>query len=420
MNKIYAIARWEYLEKVKKKSFIASLLLTPLFLLGSFLIPAYFSDKEGDKQKVFVIIDETEIVKPILNSKLSEKYKLESKMPFYKILELDEFGNNFPVQKSIAINKVLNEEIDGYIFIPRNALSSHKVKIEFGSKNIFILQDQERLKNEVEEILFTFQLEKKGYNYAEVTKLKPNIDLNAIKITSEEDSNNQGPLQVFFSGYLLNIMLLILVFTTGQMMVRSLVEEKSNKLVEVLLSSCSSKELLSGKIIGLSLLGLSIIIFWIILFLLASIVSTQSIVSFETVNLFLSSLFLISGYFLYSSFFIAIGSLTSSEQDAQQITGYLSFIFVVPLLLLVPVMQTPNALFVKILSFIPLFTPSIMIMRINFQTPSYLEILMSLLVLIISGYYMTIIAGKIFRIGILLTGKRPTFKQVYTWLKNKE
>ncbi|MSP64499.1 MAG: ABC transporter permease [Ignavibacteria bacterium] len=419
MTKTYAIARWEYLEKVKKKSFIASLLIVPLFMFGSIYIPIYFSDSEEEISKTFAIIDEHGFINNSLDTTLANKYKLTSGKPLYNLISFNNLESNSESQKKSAISQTLTDEIEGYLFIRKTLTSDSKIDVEFGSKNIMNHRDQERMQAAIEEIIFANSLQKAGYDYSIVKKYKPKINLSTVQVTSQNESKQEGALETFFSGYILNMLLLLLVMTTGQMMVRSLVEEKTNKLVEVLLSSCSPKELLTGKIIGLSILGLSMVGFWIILFVAATFVSSENIFSIESLNLILSVAYLVGGYFLFASLFIAIGSLSSSEQDAQQITGYLSMIIVIPLLFIVPVMQSPNALFVKILSYIPFFTSSLMMLRLSIQPPSTFEIISTLILLFASGYGMTIIAGKIFKVGILFTGKKPNFKELIRWIRMK-
>ncbi|RPI73224.1 MAG: ABC transporter permease, partial [Ignavibacteriales bacterium] len=202
---------------------------------------------------------------------------------------------------------------------------------------------------------------------------------------------------------------------SGGMLIRSLVEEKSNRLIEIIISSCTPNELLTGKILGLSALGLTQIFIWIVL----GITLTGSAVvppeAFRNVIPIL--IYFILGFIFYTSLFVGIGSIVTSEQEAQQITTYLSFLLVLPIIFVLPALENPDALYIKILSYIPFTLPSFMMLRLNISPIPEWEILSTFLIMIISIYLMISISAKIFRIGILSYGKRPTLKELVQWLK---
>ena len=207
------------------------------------------------------------------------------------------------------------------------------------------------------------------------------------------------------------MMMFILVMTSGQLLVRSMLEEKSNRVVEVLMSSCSANDLMAGKIIGLSGIGLTQMAFWVFIGLTLSVKFAITLVPLASGLLML--LYFILGYVLFAAIFVAIGSPVSTEQEAQQINSYLVMILMVPIVFAFTVVQNPNTTLVKVLSFIPLLTPSMMAMRIPIQMPSAIEIILSIIILMVSVIIMIWIAGKIFRTAILSYGKRLTLKELY-------
>ncbi len=241
------------------------------------------------------------------------------------------------------------------------------------------------------------------------------VDIRTFKVSKKGDEKESGFMETFFTGYIFIMLLMFLVLSSGQMLIRSVIEEKANRIVEVLVSSCSSQELMSGKIIGLSLLGLTTIGFWALILIGVNFATPVPFVTGD--NLVLLLLYFILGYFMYVGIFIIAGSTVSTEQEAQQMTGYITIILVIPIAFAVPVMFNPDSMLVKILSQIPLLIPTMMALRFSIQTPEWWEIALSLTTLMLTIYGLMWVAGKVFRIGILITGKKPSFKEIYGWLK---
>jgi ABC-2 type transport system permease protein len=207
-----------------------------------------------------------------------------------------------------------------------------------------------------------------------------------------------------------------LIFTSGQLLVRSVLEEKSNRIIEVLISSCSPSELMVGKVLGLSAMGLTQMGFWAIV-ALAVFARFGSSVLPPADHLLLMAVYFVLGYLLYSAIFITVGTPVTTEQEAQQVNSYLVLFVVLPVALVVPVMQHPEATWVKVLTYIPLLTPTFMALRIPVQMPSPVEIIASIVLLVVATYVMMIVAGRIFRVAILATGKRPSLREVLAWAR---
>jgi ABC-2 type transport system permease protein len=180
------------------------------------------------------------------------------------------------------------------------------------------------------------------------------------------------------------------------------------------MSSCSSKELLTGKILGLSLLGLTTIAFWLLILVGVNFSIKTPFVSFDHLAILL--VYFLLGYLLYVAIFVAAGAPVSTEQEAQQMTAYVTLLVIFPIALAIPAMQNPDSTMVKILSQIPLLTATMMALRISIQMPDLWEIVLSLVTLSASILVMMWVAAKIFRIGILVTGKRPSVKEMYRWI----
>lgn len=413
MSKILAVAKWEFIEKVRTKAFVIGLFMTPLIMSMFTVLPTLLADKGDEKTKTFGVIDETHSFVQTINSRLLEKYKLETGKPNYQLKEITEESATTEQLKVIGTAQLSSGDIEGYFVIPKDVLE--KGKIEYRAENVGNARDQNRFSKILEDIIIERRLTSGGYDAATIKKLMTEVDIKTFKVSKQGDEKESGFMETFFTGYIFIMMLMFLVLSSGQMLIRSVIEEKANRIVEVLVSSCSSQELMSGKIIGLSLLGLTTVAFWALILIGVNVATPVPFVAMD--NLVLLFVYFILGYFMYVGIFIIAGSTVSTEQEAQQMTGYITIFLVMPIAFAVPLMFNPDSMLVKVLTQVPLLTPTMMALRFSIQTPEWWEIALSLVTLSATIYGLMWIAGKVFRIGILVTGKKPSFKEIYGWLK---
>jgi len=410
--KAFSVAAWEFGEKVKSKAFLISLVLMPVIIVAFGVLPGLLASKPDDKPVAIGVIDGTGELTAPLAGRLDEKYRLENGEPNYVLRPIEGHGD-LASAKSDANAMVAKGTIEGYFYIPLVAFDSGKV--EYRAENVGNFRIQERFSTVLEDIIMEKRLQDQGLNPALVKKLKTNVDVKSIKVSEKGEERESGFLETFFSAYIVIMMLLFLVMTSGQLLIRSVVEEKSNRVIEVLLSSCSARELMVGKILGLSGLGILQMLVWGLIGLAVSMKTSTAV--FTPEYLLLSVVYFVLGYLLYSAIFVALGSPVTTEQEAQQLTSYLTLLLVFPIAFALPVMQHPDSLLIKLFSFFPLLTPTIMVLRIPIQMPALWEIVGTIAVLIVSTIVMMWAAGKIFRTAILVYGKRPTIPELISWLR---
>lgn len=406
------VAKWEFMEKVKSKAFIISLVLMPIIMVIFGFLPGLLVSKPDDKTIVVGVIDEAGGIVQPLAARLDEKYKLPDGRPNYLLRALKE-DLSPEEQKSRAVELITEKKIEGYFYIPPTIYDSGRV--EYRAENVGNIRIAERFSRTIEEVIVEHRLKGQGLDPAQIRKLMASVDVKSIKVSATGVEKESGFLETFFSAYIVIMMLMFLVLTSGQLLIRSVVEEKSNRVIEVLLSSCSARDLMVGKILGLSGLGILQIMVWGMIGLGIALKSGTNIFVFE--NLILSAVYLLLGYLLYSAIFVAAGSPVTTEQEAQQITSYVSLILVFPIVLAVPAMQNPDSTMIRILSFVPLLTPAFMVLRIPIQMPALWEIITTIGLLIVSSIFMMWAAGKIFRVAILVYGKRPTIPELIRWVR---
>ncbi len=309
----------------------------------------------------------------------------------------------------------MDEKIEGYLLVQNGGTDS--VTINYRSKTSGNLKDIKRFELAFNDARIKLKLNEENANPELLSFISKSVEVNPIKIEQSGKESKGDFLITFFSSFIFIMMLMMMILYTGGMLIRSLVEEKSNRLIEIIISSCSSNELLTGKILGLSALGLTQITIWFIIgfSLVSSTVVPVEIFTHIPVIL----IYFILGFIFYSSMFVGIGSIVTSEQEAQQITTYLSFLLILPIIFVLPALENPHAGYIQILSYIPFTLPSFMMLRLNISPVPVWEILITIIIMIVSIYIMIIFSAKIFRIGILSYGKRPSLKELIQWIKEK-
>jgi len=412
--KAFEVAYWEFMEKVKSKAFIVSLILMPVIIVAMGLLPALLAGKEDEEQLAIGVVDETGIVVDPLTKKVETQYLLSNGQANYLIRNLRTRGSS-ERDRATANAMVASGELEGYFYIPRSAVDSGLV--EYRAKNVGNFKIQERFTRTIQNVLQETRYAAAGVDAELIRKLRTNIDVRTIKVSERGDEQESGFGETFVSVYIGLLMIIFMVLTSGQLLVRSVLEEKSNRVIEVLLSSCSSQDLMAGKILGLSGLGiLQMTVYGLIGFAFALKTNTNV---FVPEYLILTLVYAMLGYLFYAAIFVAAGSPVTTEQEAQQITAYISMFLVAPFALMMLVLQNPNSTIVKVLSFIPFLTPTVMVMRIPIQMPSMWEILATIVTLALSTVVMMWVAGKIFRIAILSYGKRPSMQELWMWVRRQ-
>jgi ABC-2 type transport system permease protein len=253
-------------------------------------------------------------------------------------------------------------------------------------------------------------------DWKHIQAVSKSVEVSTTKITKKGEEKGVDFLETFFTSYVFIILLMFLILTTGQLLIRSLIEEKSNRIIEVLISSCSPTELMAGKILGLSALGFTQIVLWGLMGVVGVVASGTHFIAVESFLLIL--VYFVLGYVFYAAIFVGVGSLATTEQEAQQLTSYVSMILVLPVALSFVAMMNPDSTLIKVLSYIPLLTPAFMTMQLAIQMPPLWEILITIALLGGSTFLAVWIAGKVFRVGILVYGKRPDMKEILRWIRS--
>jgi ABC-2 type transport system permease protein len=309
-------------------------------------------------------------------------------------------------------------DIDGYLWLSDDAVASHKVTY-YGRGAGF--QEKSWLSDQLDRAILLRELAQRGVSGPQADELLKPVKLEVVRLEGghESKANDKG---MFFTIFAMVMLLYTAVIFYGVSVMRAVLEEKNSRVMEVLLSSATSAELMAGKLIGVGAVGLTQIGIWIVMagvYALPALAASASAgeIHIAPMTLAAFALFFLLGYLLYSSVYAAIGAVITSEQEGQQ----MQFIIILPLIISVfmmgPVMRAPDAPVAVWTSMIPFFSPVLMYLRIAVQPPPVWQIALSLFLLVATIAGILILCARIYRIGILMYGKRPTLPEIVKWLK---
>jgi ABC-2 type transport system permease protein len=327
-------------------------------------------------------------------------------------------------QRAALDRAVLAGEVDAWIRVAPESLESGEV--EYHAESVSNFMTQSRLERALTEVFSFVRLERAGYEPARVVELTRPVELETLKVTEEGTTAEEGMVG-FFLAYLLFFMLYLVVAIYGGLVMNGVLEEKTSRIVEVLLATTTSKELLYGKLLGIGLAGLTQLAVWLATLAALPAPSVAGALAFglgdampriaPAVFLHFLLLFLL-GFFLYSSFYAAIGSATNSAQEAQPLTAIVVPFLVGPVLFMPVIINDPDSTMATVLSLVPFFTPLLMMLRIVVKMPPLWQILLGYVLTAGLVWALMSLCARIYRIGILMYGKRPTFAELGRWIRH--
>jgi ABC-2 type transport system permease protein len=418
MKKALEIAKWEFLEKVKSKAFLIYMLVFPIVLILIGVLPSLLEGTGEDTTRQIGLLDISGGHYFANVAKEFDRYKIKNGAPCYLLVNMNNTGlKTEELKKKESDKAVFSGNIDGYLFI--KDCPGDSIAIEYRSKATGNFKDLGRFEKALNETRTAMRLKSAGLDPFKVRALTKSVDLKTIKISEKSKDKNASFETMFFSSYIFVMLLMMMILFSGGLLIRSVVEEKSNRIIEIILSSCRADDLMAGKIMGLSALGIFQLTVWLLVAVGIFGSGFMALPPDVFNNFGFLLLYFVLGYVFYTAIFVGVGSIVSTEQEAQQMTSYISIILVMPIILAVQIIQNPNTMLVKVLSYIPLTSPPIMMMRLNILAPPLWEIVLTTAIMIISTWIVIKVTAKIFRIGILSYGKKPGIKQLLSWLKEK-
>lgn len=423
MREIAIVVAREYLERVRTRAFILGTLALPVFMVAILLLPQIVDDEGAER--TLVLVDEAP-------AGVGDRFVAELTAPPE---EDEEEGNTYVVERAAgpladvreSLNaRVLAEEIDGYVVLPADLLEESEALLRARNiTNRTVLRDVRVAASRAAQAA---RLERAGLQVSEVASLVRTVDVQSARITPEGEEGRDAE-STFFFAYIVAFLIYFMTAIYGVNVLRSVLEEKSNRIAEVLVSSIRPRDLMIGKIIGVSSAALTQVAIWAVLIVLlvtqADVLGeglgiTPEVVAALSVDpgtavLFL--LFFIIGFFLFAALFAAVGAAMTTEQEAQSAQMVLMIPLFVPLLFLGAITNDPAGPVATTLGLIPFTAPVAMPMRIASAPIPLPEVLGSLAIMAVTTLVVGWAAGKIYRIGILSTGQKASLRDMVRWLR---
>jgi len=430
MSNLWLIIQREYLERVRTRSFLILTLLLPGIMTLVMILPAKLATM-GEKSQHLVVVTSTpqfgEMVRQrFLSASTATDVDDEatpqtssakqSPEPEYSI---DVDANPTEAERAVLRDKVTSQAIDGFLWLSDDALASGKVT--WTSRNMAGFGERQRLSATLNRIIQFERLSKDGLTADQADGVLKPIKIEAVRMERGHEAKGGGGGK-FLEVVVMVMLLYMAVLFYGISVMRSVLEEKNSRILEVLLSSASSTQLMTGKLLGVGAVGLTQILVWVVMavaFALPAMAMQPSFAEFQIplgVLVAFAAFFLL-GYLLYSTMYATIGAITTTEQEGQQLQFFIVIPLVLSVFMLAPVVRTPDAPAVVWLSMVPFFAPVLMYARIVVQTPPLWQIALSVVLLIGTIAGLLMLCARIYRIGILIYGKRPNLPEILKWLK---
>jgi ABC-2 type transport system permease protein len=437
--KIVTIIKKEYKQIVKKKSFVIVTILTPVMMAAFIFLPMLLT-KVAREQKIIEIADYSGLILQQFQERSQQSKEVRDvlKLKFQPVVDLGggqevliqdyekkAFVGQGSEKTEVSLQlmpaykeRILEKKIDGLVIIPRDVRQQRR--IYFCAVNISDFQTNTYIKATVQKIVSEKILTDQNIEIKIVTDAVRDIDLGTFKVKKEGTQKATSGMEYMMSIFMLTILFTI-IMAYGQLIMRGVIEEKNNRIVEVLISSTDASTLFYGKIIGIGLAGLTQVAIWILLSVMFIGRSTlgidQSIINFMTLELAVYFvIFFIIGYFMYSILFSIVGASVNTDQEAQQYAAPITYMLIIPFIIGIMVTQNPNTPVVLLASLFPLFTPTLMFMRISVAVPSFFQILLSIVCSSLFTVFLAWLGAKIFRVGILMYGKKASIKEIMRWI----
>jgi len=439
MNKMFAVIKREYLQAVRKKMFIFMTLFFPVLMAALFILPGLMVARGLGGKKV-AVIDGTgalqssfshHIEPAVPDPKKALSGRNRGELP--QSIDVEYVPANSQASLTAAAkpyfdrlnaDKDSGKRLDAVLLIPSNAFEGEDAKMTYYSRSSTDLFSQERLASVANRAIQRQRLAARGINPDVIDTLTREVPVDSVQL-SRSGEQKKGSEANFIVGFIFAALLIIPSFIYGLETMRGIVQEKSERIVEVLVSSMSPRELLTGKILGVAAVGLTQVTVWLTLIAaVGTFGAASAMMAGFNVSQFLRpmvfvyfALFFILGYLTFVCVYAIAGAACNTDKEAQQLVAPIQMLMMVPWFVMFAIITNPDSSFSVALSLMPVYGPITMFVRTLVSEPPVWHVLLSIGVSIVTILVFFYVTAKIFRVGILSYGKRPTIPELWRWLK---
>jgi len=428
MRNTFIIAKREYLERVRSRSFVIMTLFIPALMFGVTVVPTMLANRGSNESKRMVVVASDRDTAEMIRSRIEQKQ--DQADPGKKDINLGQKRGLPPAhftvevstditdaQRAALTEKVKDKTLDGFLWATPDAIKARK--LDFVTRDVSSFIENGVLGQTVRDALRRSALKSKGLKEDEIDNALQSVDVEPQSPLGKDAPN---PQVMFFATLGMVMVLYVTVLLYGVNVMRSILEEKTSRIMEVMLSTASAKELMAGKILGVGAVGLTQVAIWAgtaLVFsagpLAAGAALLKGVLSIKLLIFF--ALYFLLGYVLYSTLCAAVGSMVNSEQEAQQLQFLIMMPMILSVIMIMQIFQHPNSPLAFWGSLFPFTAPLVMFTRIAMQEPQMWQIGLSIVLMVATIYGMIWLCGRIYRVGILMYGKKPTLPEIVKWIK---
>lgn len=415
-NNLKIVIAREYTSRVRRKSFIISTILMPLLFIGLMALPGIVANMTGPEDKTVAVVDNSGLLAPAFTNTDNMTFIMSDK-------DTDQLKKD--------------EDIDAILVIPADIVTNPDGATLF-TRSSTSLQSDMFLSSLISKAIEQIKLKEYNIDNLEqiIAAVHTDVNIKTIRIDGEEEQESSS-VASYIVGVVMSMILYMFIMLYGQMVMTSIIEEKSNRVLELVVSSVKPTQLMLGKIIGIGCVAVTQLLIWAVLIggftalvmpeLISGIAGDAELSQIITtlgdpvyiMGLFgVMALFLVFGYLFYSGIYTAIGSAVDNIQDASQLQSFALVPIILAMVFAMTVLNDPNSSLAVTLSMIPFTSPVVMMARIPFGIP-VMQIIISLAILVVSMYFVIWLSAKIYRVGIFMYGKKPTAKDLIRWARYK-
>jgi ABC-2 type transport system permease protein len=429
MREMLVIAKREFIERVRTKAFVIGTIVGPLFMAGVTVVPAVMASRMS-KSVSITVIDGEGSLREIVETRLGGDPAAapDAKQP---IRARRQGATNFEIrpavgtspdeQREAARKAVLDGKLDAYVYLPPDILTESKA--DYYAKSVTDFEGIRAVDNAVEKAIVAKRIGAAGIEAEKIAALTKPLDLKRLRVSDKGEQEDRG------ANFLLSLILVMMIYggtlMWGSVIMTGVIEEKTNRVVEVIVSSTSPQNLLFGKLAGVGGAGLLQFGIWILTLVGISAASGSlaflSGVQMPELNPVLLAAFpvyFLIGFFLYAALYAAIGSAVNTVQEAQNFMFPVMMPIILAMVCWPIVMRAPDSTLSVVLSLIPFMTPILMFLRMSVLMPPVWQIALSIVLSVIAIVIVIKIAARIYRVGILMYGKPPTFPEIVRWVRH--
>lgn len=431
MNKIFAVIRREFIERVRTKAFILATLGLPLLMVFAMVVPAMMMKGTDRTTRVAVIDATSDGTGAAIVAALQKPTFKDGARPKYAIEHVQRGGDVTPARDSLLLrtSREVAEPLDGVLILPENTLAAGQV--DYFGTNVSSFETMGELRRAVSSVVVGTRLERAGVDAGVVAAATRPADMNTIKVSDGKPTGESGEAS-FLLAYVMGFLLYISVVLFGQQTMMSVIEEKTSRIMEILASSLRPFQMLLGKVLGVGAVGLLQMGIWVgtvymvgqnrtvLAGLLKVPVETMQAMPIPSIPTDLLIVFLTYfglGFLLFGALFAAVGSMVNSTQEAQQAISGVIMVIMVGFFGVFAVIKDPSGGLGTTLSLIPFTAPFVMPVRWSMSSVPLPQLALSLVIMVASLLGVVWVAGRIYRTGILMYGKKPTLREVFRWVR---